>query len=62
VLSTDGLHDLVTDEEILALATEKTPEHACQSLTDLARSRGGYDNITVAILAVTTPPAQEPAS
>ncbi|MEZ5403569.1 MAG: PP2C family serine/threonine-protein phosphatase [Bryobacteraceae bacterium] len=52
VLCTDGLHDLIADEEIMSAATEKSPDEACQSLVDLARFRGGFDNITVAILAV----------
>jgi protein phosphatase len=46
---TDGLHDLVGDEE-LAAATASPPPAACQALIELAKSRGGFDNITVQIL------------
>jgi protein phosphatase len=62
ILCTDGLHDLVNDDEILSTATERSPEQACQGLVELARSRGGYDNITVAILAVTHPAANSASS
>ena len=48
VLCTDGLHDVVSDAEILATAA-LAPEAACAALVNLARTRGGHDNITVAI-------------
>lgn len=49
VLCTDGLHDLVTPEEIYsALWGSADPSRACRDLVSLARSRGGYDNITIA--------------
>jgi protein phosphatase len=52
VLCSDGLHDTVTDDEI-RLATESAEAAAaCESLVGTARSRGGYDNITVAIARV----------
>jgi protein phosphatase len=48
VLCTDGLTDLVSDEEILALAEkEADPEVLCRSLVEKALSRGGGDNTTV---------------
>lgn len=47
----DGLHDLVTDAEILdAVGIEKSPREVCSSLIALANSRGGKDNITVAVM------------
>ncbi len=47
VLCTDGLTDLVDDEEIRA-AFEQRPLHgAIADLIDLANQRGGHDNITV---------------
>jgi protein phosphatase len=52
LLCTDGLHDLVEADEMRVRAQELSPEVACRSLVDLARERGGYDNITVAIAAV----------
>jgi len=52
VLCTDGLHDVVSDEEILqAVLTHagEGPEAVCTSLVALAKQRGGPDNITVAV-------------
>jgi serine/threonine protein phosphatase PrpC len=48
VLSTDGLHGLVTDDEIAALAGGEMSQ-ACDHLIELARERGGHDNITVVL-------------
>jgi protein phosphatase len=48
VVCSDGLHDLVEDEEIRTLVIEKPGQVACETLVELAKSRGGYDNITVA--------------
>ncbi len=52
VLCTDGLFDLVSDEEIKAIVTNETPAAGCQKLIDLAKANGGYDNITVGIVRV----------
>ena len=54
VLCTDGLHDLVEPDEMRSRVLELTPDAACRSLVELARERGGYDNITVAVAAVET--------
>ncbi|MBX3444111.1 MAG: serine/threonine-protein phosphatase [Planctomyces sp.] len=48
MLCTDGLSDLVTDEEIAAcVAQHSESEAACRALVDLALDRGGTDNVTV---------------
>jgi PPM family protein phosphatase len=52
VLCSDGLHGLVTDAEIAQIAGEAAPDDAVHQLIDLANSRGGTDNITVAIAQV----------
>lgn len=52
VISSDGLSDLVSPDEILEIVTKHRPETACQSLVDLANSRGGTDNITVIVIGV----------
>jgi protein phosphatase len=44
LLSSDGMHDLLSQDEILA-ALEKPK--AAEKLTDLAKKRGGKDNISV---------------
>lgn len=51
-LCTDGLWGMVTDDEIRSLASAKPPQSACQHLIQLARQRGGPDNITVMILQI----------
>ncbi|MBM3270646.1 MAG: Stp1/IreP family PP2C-type Ser/Thr phosphatase [Candidatus Sericytochromatia bacterium] len=51
LLCTDGLSGLVSDEEMLAMATQdEDPQDACQKMLDLAMARGGYDNITVVLI------------
>jgi serine/threonine protein kinase/serine/threonine protein phosphatase PrpC len=52
LVSSDGLHDLVTDEELTEVVLGTSPENGCRELVALARSRGGHDNISVGILAV----------
>ena len=49
-LCSDGLYSLVSDEEVAQLVCNRTPQRACIELVDIARSRGGYDNITMAII------------
>ena len=52
VISSDGLNDKVSPQEILELAHNNGPEVACQKLVELANDRGGDDNITVIVLNV----------
>lgn len=52
VVSSDGLSDLVTPEEVLGVVTADGTRNACRSLVDLANSRGGTDNITVVVVRV----------
>lgn len=49
VLCSDGLHDLVSDDEIRSVVVDSEPAPACRRLVQMARERGGYDNITVAV-------------
>jgi PPM family protein phosphatase len=58
VLCSDGLYDLVEDVEIGGFATRSDPQTACRELVELAKSRGGHDNITVAVLAIRAAEAQ----
>jgi protein phosphatase len=48
VLSTDGMHGLIEDEEILAAFGELPLTEAVSRLIALANQRGGPDNITIA--------------
>jgi len=52
LLCSDGLHDLVEDEEMKQAMLENDPPFACESLIALAKKRGGHDNITVGIVQV----------
>jgi protein phosphatase len=53
VLSTDGLHETIRDEEIAEIAMRAADcRDACQLLLRLALDRDGSDNITVAVLRV----------
>lgn len=54
VLCSDGLYDLVDDEEIRQVCTAEQPPAACDRLIAIAKSRGGHDNITVGVLGVTS--------
>ncbi len=50
LICSDGLWGQVRDPEILEAVENKSAENAGRELIDLARERGGPDNITVAIL------------
>ena len=50
LLASDGLHGLVSNEEIQAAASTQTPARACHVLVEAAKLRDGPDNITVQIL------------
>ncbi len=52
VLCSDGLHDLVSDEEIAAHTSAPTAEQACRDLLGLALDRGASDNVSVIVLKI----------
>jgi protein phosphatase len=56
LLCSDGLTDLVTGEEIGEILGQKAPAEAVHQLVDMARERGGHDNITVVALRVPATP------
>ena len=60
VLCSDGLYSLVSDQELGQIVSRESPQRACMSLVELARERGGYDNITVAIIPLTGQLKDEP--
>lgn len=55
LVCTDGLHGQVTDAELLDAATRHEPRDACRELVQLAKDRGGPDNITVQIVRLAGP-------
>jgi protein phosphatase len=54
ILCSDGLSDLVLDEEMLTVSNEVSGDldRACSELTRLANQRGGKDNITVLLMQI----------
>jgi protein phosphatase len=50
LLCSDGLHDLVTDDRMLALAGSGELNTATEQLVRAANENGGYDNISVILL------------
>jgi serine/threonine protein phosphatase PrpC len=53
LLCSDGLHDLVLEDEIASVLTESEDIHAAgERLITMAKERGGHDNITVGIIAI----------
>lgn len=56
LLCSDGLYDVVHDDEIAAaLGAATTAEGACRSLVDLALERGAPDNVTVVVSRYAAP-------
>jgi len=54
LLCSDGLTDMLTDEEILDVAAPPRPlGEACEALVSAANEKGGRDNITVVAIDVT---------
>lgn len=52
VISSDGLSDKASPEEILQVVEFNSSDKACQELVDLANERGGDDNVTAIVLKV----------
>jgi PPM family protein phosphatase len=52
LICTDGLWGQITPEEMASIASKTSPQDACKALVQLARDRGGPDNITLQILRV----------
>ena len=50
VLCSDGLSGQVSDDEILKAVTSLPPQEAVNGLIDLAKQRGGPDNVTVQVV------------
>lgn len=54
VISSDGLSDKASPEEILRLVDQNGLDTACKRLVNLANDRGGDDNVTTIVLKVKT--------
>ena len=62
LMCTDGLTDMVWDDEILRLIlTRNTLKSAAEDLIEQANERGGHDNITVVLIGVPREDVMQPA-
>jgi protein phosphatase len=52
LLSSDGLHDVVPEEQILELARLEDLDHAVSELIDAANGYGGPDNVTAVLIEI----------
>lgn len=62
LLCSDGLSDLVPDDEIQSILLSKSFSQVCSDLVRLALSRGGTDNVTVIAADVAEAVAQRKAA
>ena len=52
LLCSEGLSNLVEDEEMNKMVQKYSVKEACEKLVNLANERGGDDNITIVVLQV----------
>jgi protein phosphatase len=52
LLSTDGLHDTLSDLEMLSILTNGSVESACLGLVRAADQKGGHDNISAVLVEI----------
>lgn len=55
LVCSDGLYDMMSDNDIRDAMAAAAPQDACDRLVARARDNGGFDNISVAILAMESP-------
>jgi PPM family protein phosphatase len=61
LMCSDGLTDMVWDDEILRLVTTRNAlKSAAEDLVDRANERGGHDNITVILIGVPKEKTRDP--
>ncbi|WP_394753068.1 Stp1/IreP family PP2C-type Ser/Thr phosphatase [Crenothrix sp.] len=53
LLCSDGLYELVSNDEMNSVLNHYPAQEACQYLVELANNRGGYDNISVIVVKIT---------
>lgn len=59
LLSTDGVHDFIAEDELIAtLLFEQTEQQRCDSLVQLALDNGSDDNISCALVKVNSLPQE----
>ena len=50
LLCTDGLTNMICENEIYSIIKDYEPEKACEQLIEAAKVKGGEDNITVIVI------------
>ncbi len=60
LLCTDGLYSQVSDAEVASAVSSSSPQRACVSMVELVKERGGFDNITLAIIPLGGQLKEEP--
>ncbi len=55
LLCSDGLTDMLSDDEIKLIILNNSWETVCKKLIDKAKEKGGYDNISVIIAYLASP-------
>jgi protein phosphatase len=60
VICSDGLWDLVQQNEILAIVARSPAKRAVSQLIELARKRGAHDNVTVIVVRIGSAPRTLP--
>lgn len=59
MLCSDGLYKHVTNAEIAQILARGAPSEAAQALIEATLAGGGSDNVTVSVIDITTPPAED---
>jgi len=60
LLCSDGLSNLVSEQEMAQILSSCTPEGSCGTMVDVARQRGGHDNITVQVIKLSANGPESP--
>lgn len=60
LLCSDGLYSLVSEGEMACVVAQELPTVACAKLVQLARERGGFDNITTIVVPLSGQLKSEP--
>ncbi|WP_036290567.1 protein phosphatase 2C domain-containing protein [Methylosinus sp. PW1] len=56
ILCSDGLSNLVSEAQLVAAITDRSPQDSCNLLVEAALVAGGHDNISVGVFQIVSPP------
>jgi serine/threonine protein phosphatase PrpC len=62
VQCSDGIHDILSESELIALLREGRPEDACKAAVQRSRDAGAPDNMSLQVAAVISCSAYSPAA